>query len=66
MPNKQVSFLIISSPPNLTLSDLTVLLPNPRNLKLGVEGREIFKDTVNATQKFGKNVSTSTSFGCVH
>lgn len=60
MPNKQVSFSIIPSPPNLTLCVLTILLPNPRNLKLGREGRGIFKETVNATQQFGENVSTST------
>ena len=53
LPNKQASFSIISSPPNLTLCDLTVLLPNLRHPNLGGRGRGILKETVNATQKFG-------------
>ena len=66
LPNKQVSFSVISSPPNPTLCDLTVLLPNPSNLKLDGEAMWIFRETVDATQKSEKYTSPSIRLGCVH
>lgn len=65
LPDKQVSFSVISSPSNPTLCDLTLLPPNPRNLKLGGEGMWIFRETGNATQKSEKYMSLSIQFSCV-